>query len=131
MNISDYLRTALLNHALGVSPYAEPTTIWAGLFTTLPPTSGSAGTEVITGDYARVQVTWGAASTGVILNSVTLRFPTIGVTASNWGSILGLGLFDAPTTGNLLFFGGVSAPVSLSSGTSFSLSSGSLEVTLS
>lgn len=130
MNISDYLRTALLNHALGVATYVPPTTIYAALYL-VAPTSGGGGTEVTAGDYSRVTTSWDLASLGVIQNGIDLRFPSSGVTQANWGTVAALALHDAPTTGNLLWFGPLSANVTLSLGTDFVIAANLLTLTLS
>lgn len=130
MNISDYLRTALLNHAFDVATFVPPPAVWAALYT-VPPTSAGGGTEVTASDYVRVQTTWSLASLGSIQNSAVINFPNNGLTLSNWGVVNTLCLLDAPTTGNLLWFGPLSAPVQLQLGTSFELAIDGLTVTLS
>lgn len=130
MNISDYLRTALLNHTLGQGSYNPPTRVWAGLYT-ISPTSAGGGAEVSAPDYARVQTTWSVASLGQTSNSLDIRFPTTGLTSSNWGTITNLGLFDAPSAGNMLFYGPLSATVQLAMGTDFKISASGLTISLS
>lgn len=130
MNITDYLRTALLNHALGVATFTPPTTVWAGLFAALPSTSAGGGTEVSAADYLRVATTWNLAAVGSISNSLQIRFPASGLTQSSWGAALGLGLFDAPTSGNLLFYGPLSAQVTLSLGDEVSIGPSNLTIGL-
>lgn len=92
---------------------AAPATTYVGLFTTAPTTDASAsytGTEVSGGSYARVAITsssgWSAISGGStapsqISNAGVLTFPT---PTANWGTVLAVGLFDAATTGNLLWW---------------------------
>lgn len=130
MNISDFLRTALLNHALGVVTYTPPATVWGGLYTS-PPTSAGGGTEVISSDYARVATTWSVAALGRTTNSSAIRFPVSGVTLGNWGNVSSMGLFDAPTAGNLLFFGQLSATITLALGADFNVAASNLTITLS
>jgi len=91
---------------------AAPATTYVGLFTTAPTTDASAsytGTEVSGGAYARVAVTsstgWSAITGGStapsqISNAGIITFPTPTV---SWGTILAFGIFDAATTGNLLW----------------------------
>lgn len=129
MNISDFLRTALLNHALGVAPYTPPTTIWAALYIT-PPTSAGGGGEVSASGYARVTTSWEVASLGEIANLADIRFPASGVALANWGTVNTLGLFDAPTIGNLLFFGSLSAPVLVNLGDDFKVAASNLTIDL-
>jgi len=92
---------------------AAPATTYVGLFTTAPTTDASAsytGTEVSGGAYARVAVTsstgWSAITGGStapsqISNAGIITFPTPTV---SWGTILAVGIFDAATTGNLLWW---------------------------
>ena len=131
MNISDYLRTSLLNHSLGVVAFTMPTTVWAALYSSPPPTSAGGGTEVTAADYARVSTTWDTAAVGVISNATPIRFPSTGTTLSNWGTVLGVGLFASPTGGNLLFYGPLSAAVTLSAGSDFQLAASTLSITIS
>ena len=92
---------------------AAPVTTYVGLFTTAPTTDASAsytGTEVSGGAYARVAVTsssgWSAISGGStapsqISNAGVITFPTPTV---SWGTVLAVGIFDAATVGNLLWW---------------------------
>lgn len=127
MNISDYLRTALLNHSLNVATFVPPTTVWAALYTVAPTSSGG-GTEVSSPDYARVSTSWNTAALGGTTNALDIRFPASGVTLANWGTIVALGLRDASTGGNLLFFGPLSASVLLALGTDFRVAAGELAI---
>jgi hypothetical protein len=101
----------------GVTP---PTTnTYVGLFTTNPTTDATVsytGTEVTGGSYARVAVAnasgWSAISTvgslSQISNAGIITFPTPTV---SWGTIIGVGLFDAVTTGNLLWWSSITSQV--------------------
>ncbi len=97
---------------------AAPATTYVGLFTVLPTTDASAsytGTEVTGGSYARVAVTsstgWSAITGGStapsqISNAGIITFPTPTV---SWGTIVAVGIFDAATTGNLLWFNSITS----------------------
>lgn len=99
---------------------AAPTTTWVGLFTTAPTTDASAtftGTEVTGGSYARVAVTsssgWsaitgGSTSPSQISNAATITFPT---PTANWGTVVAIGIFDASTAGNLLWWASITSQV--------------------
>jgi len=91
---------------------AAPANTYVGLFTTAPTTDASAsytGTEVSGGSYARVAVassgwsaiTGGSTAPSQISNSGVITFPTPTV---SWGTVLAVGIFDASTTGNLLWW---------------------------
>lgn len=130
-NITDYLRNSLLNYAFGVASYAQPVTLYAGLFTILPTTNSDPGTEVSASGYQRVAATWSPASVGLISNGADVRFPATGTTTSNWGAILGVGLYDALINGNLLWYGPISASVSLLAGNFFQVATNDLTISLS
>ena len=101
-NISTYLANALLGHAFDYASYTMPAP-YLGLFTTTPTMpAGTGGVEVTGGSYARQSLTAGfaAPSAGSITNVSTVTFPT---PTASWGSVTGVGLFDASTSGNLLW----------------------------
>jgi hypothetical protein len=97
---------------------AAPATTYVGLFTTAPTTDASAsytGTEVTGGAYARVAVTsasgWSAITGGStapsqISNSGVITFPTPTV---SWGTVVAIGIFDAATNGNLLWWNNITS----------------------
>ena len=128
-NISTYLADKLLDHSLGTTAYTMPT-VWCALFTTDPTMpAGTGAVEVSGGSYARVQVSthMTAASAGSTDNSAILTWPT--ATAA-WGTILGLGLYDASTVGNLLAAGPLATSKVVGSGDTFSIPTSDLAVTL-
>lgn len=103
---SDYLENEMLDHVLGGGDYTRPATVYVALYTTAPTDAGG-GVEVSGGSYARKDVTnnatnWPAASSGSKSNGQDIVFAT--ATAS-WGTIVAFGIFDASTSGNLLYWG--------------------------
>ena len=103
-NKSNYLEDALLNHVLRNTSYTSPTTVYLALFT-VAPTDVGGGTEVSGGSYARQALTFAAPVSGSVSNSGAVTFPQ--ATAS-WGTIVAVGIFDAVTVGNLLYYGALS-----------------------
>lgn len=125
-HMSDFLENKLIDwflraQAIGVTGATAAggtglATAYVGLFTATPSDTGG-GTEVSGGSYARVAVTsslanWAgtqaAASTtassgtgGTTSNNASITFPA---PSGNWGAITSIGIFDASTTGNLLFW---------------------------
>jgi hypothetical protein len=122
---TDYLEDAILNHVLRNTAYTSPTTIYVALFTTLPADDGTGGVEVSGGSYARQVVTFAAPSSGAVANSGAVTFPT--ATAS-WGTVLGMGLFDAVSGGNLLYFGALVTSKTVDSGDQISFANAALSV---
>lgn len=101
--MSDYSAKKVLELLTGKTPFATPT-CYVALFTTMPTDAGTGGVEVTGGSYARVAVAglWNAASGSApsqISNASAIIFPT--ATAS-WGTVVGFGIYDALTSGNLI-----------------------------
>ena len=123
---SNYLENALINAVLRNTSYTSPTTVYVALFTSDPTDAGS-GTEVSGGSYARTSITFGAPSNGVTTSNADCTFPQ--ATAS-WGTVSHIGLYDAYTSGNLLFHTPLDTSKTIDSGDIFKIASGSLTVTL-
>ena len=124
--MSNYLENALINATLRNTSYTSPTTVYVGLYTS-DPGEGNTGTEVSGGSYARTAVTFGAPSNGVSTNSASVTFPTA---TGTWGTVTHVGILDALTSGNLLYFTPLDASKSIASGDVFTISTGNLSVTL-
>jgi hypothetical protein len=108
--ISEHLANLLLDHCFGADAYTPETTVYAALFTSAPTASGG-GTEVTGGSYARVPITnnltnWPAASGQIKRNGTAITFPTPSADWAPSGTpVIGAGLFDAASSGNLLIYG--------------------------
>lgn len=110
--MSDYLEAALLDHVFNADTLTAPD-VWIALHTADPTDVGS-GTEVSGGSYARARVYPNAGGTPEFAQAVTdgigkmvtnaddVTFPT--ATAS-WGTVTHVALWDAVTSGNLLYHG--------------------------
>lgn len=124
--LSNYLENALINATLRNTSYTSPSTVYVGLFTTDPTDAGS-GTEVSGGSYARESTTFAAPSNGSSSTNADVQF--VQATA-NWGTITHFGIFDASTSGNLLYHGALTVSKTIDTGDVFKISSGNLTVTL-
>jgi len=124
--MSNYLENALINVTLRNTAYTSPTTVYVALFTS-DPTDAGTGTEVSGGSYARTAVTFGAPSNGVSTNSAAVEFPQCTV---DWGTVGWIGLYDALTTGNLLYHTPLDASKTVSVGDIFKIAIAGLSVTL-
>jgi len=125
--MSNYLENALINATLRNTSYTSPTTIYVALFTSDPTDAGS-GTEVSGGSYARTSVTFAAPSNGVSLSNADCTFPQC---TSTWGTVGWIGLYDALTSGNLLYHTPLDSAKTIETQDIFKISSGNLSVTLS
>lgn len=101
--------------------------VYVGLFT-VNPTDSTAGTEVSGGSYARVnsKTKWGTPSAGSVSTNADLVWPTA---SADWGTITGFAIFDAATTGNMMYWGALNASKVVSSGDTFSILATNLTIT--
>ena len=111
---STYLANAVVNHLLGGPEFPRPQALYAALYTAAPTIAGG-GTEVSGGGYSRASVdvsstTWPAAAAGSKSNAQRIGFPAA---TGSWGSVVAVGLLDAASGGNLLWFGLLPAPVTV------------------
>lgn len=132
--LSNYLENKIIDALLRGQAFSFPTSVYVGLFTVAPSDAGG-GTEVSGGGYARkIATADGAAgpmdltdwkstqndnlastgTTGQSTNSGAITFPA--PSGANWGSIVAFGVFDAPTGGNLLFYGNLGTPKTVNDG---------------
>lgn len=118
--LSNYLENKLLDWLLRGQTYTAPTTLYFGLMTVTPDDAGG-GTEVpFSGGYSRVGVAcslanfagtqgpgttdYSTGTSGITSNNIAIQF---GAPTANWGTIVAIGVYDAPTGGNLLLWGPV------------------------
>ena len=125
---SYYLQNQFLDWLLRAQSFSPPTTTYMALFT-VTPGDGGGGTEVSGGSYARVAITsslvnWagtqsagsttpssGTSGTTSNNNAVTFPAPT-----GNWGVVVAFGLFDAATSGNLIYWGPLTVSKTINNG---------------
>jgi hypothetical protein len=123
---SNYLEDALINGTLRATSYTAPTTVYVGLFTSDPTDAGS-GTEVSGNAYARQSATFAAPSNGASSTDADVQFPQA---TGTWGTVGWFGIFDALTTGNLMYHGALTVSKTIETGDVFKIASGNLTVTL-
>jgi hypothetical protein len=127
--MSDYLENKLIDFVFRGQTFTPPATLYIALFTTADNDAGNARVEVSGGSYARVAVTssmanWagtqGAGTTvasngtsGTTSNNgaITFASPT-----ANWGTVAGIGIFDALSGGNELWYGTLTTPKTVNNG---------------
>lgn len=122
---STFLETTLLNLTLRNTAYTPPPTTYLALYTTNP-TASDTGTEVTGGSYTRQSIAWVAPSGGSCVNSADVNFTGMPSITVNY-----VGIRDAPTGGNLLYYGTLAAAKTLNAGDTFTMSAGNLNTALS
>ena len=101
----NYLENAVLGHVTNVTALAVGTVVYSALFTVIT-SDASDGTEVPTDGYTRVATTFcvaGATTTGSVTNTGAVTYATCATAYT----VVGWGLFDKITAGNLLYWGTV------------------------
>jgi hypothetical protein len=124
--MSNYLENALINATLRATTFTSPATVYVSLHTADPTDDGS-GTEVSGGSYARKSATFASPSNGASSTSADVTFDQA---TGSWGTITHIGLWDASTSGNLLYHTALTASKAIATGDIFKIASGSLTVTL-
>ena len=124
--MSNYLEDALINATLRATTFTSPAAVYVSLHTA-DPTDAGTGTEVSGGSYARQSATFGAPSNGASTTSADITFPQA---TGSWGTVSHIGIWDALTTGNLLYHTQLDASKTIDVGDIFEIASGSLTVTL-
>jgi hypothetical protein len=132
---SQVVENARLNWLKGTTYTAAPATVYIALFTTAPTDdAGASAVEVSGGSYARASITtstgWstisGAPSApGQISNSGVITFAT---PSASWGTVLAIGIYDAVSAGNLLYWNTITSQA-IGSGVVASFAIGALIVT--
>lgn len=124
-------RTLSLRYGDNSPAYARPATVYVGLFTSMP-TVSTGGTEVTGGSYARVALTNDGtnfpdpSTPGVTQNGVAITFAQA---TAGWGTVVGVGIFDALTTGNLLDFQALTTPKTVQNGDTPQFAIGQITIT--
>jgi hypothetical protein len=139
--MSDYLENKLVDQLFRGQSAPTTTTLYVGLLTAAPSDTGG-GTEVSGGSYARVAVTsslanWAgtqaAASTvassgtgGQTSNNAAITFTT---PTASWGTVTHFGIYDAASSGNLMFWGALTISKTINQADTVTFPAASLSVT--
>jgi len=119
----------MLDHIFGGGDFTRPASLFIALYT-VAPTDAGGGVEVSGGAYARAEAVnnpsnWPAAALGSKQNGLPITFPTA---LSSWGEIVAFAIHDAPSGGNLLYWGAVSPAKVVGSGDTASFPAFDIEV---
>lgn len=126
--LSDYAEKLLLDWMMTDGAATRPTTWFIALYTAAPNDAGG-GTEVSTFGYARQAVAFAAATSG---DGTTSNTGSVSFTASggDWGAITHLAIFDASSSGNMLWHGPLAASRTINDTDTLTFAPGSINLTL-
>jgi hypothetical protein len=117
MAITNFLRKSLGDEAIAKVAYTMPAAVYLGLFRGSPGATGSLTDEVTGGSYARIEITskLGAfnLTTGLAVSTADITFAT---PTANWGVVTHIGVMDAATVGNVMFYETMPSPRNIISG---------------
>lgn len=136
---SDYLELEVLDHVLGkgLRDYTSPANIYVALFTAstgLETNSPSAEVSTTGTAYARVAVTFAAASGGSATTSGDVTFTA--ATGSGFGTVTHIAIVDHATNTtwgsnvNVLFYGQLTTSKQIDASDVFKITAGNLTVSL-
>ena len=123
--MSDYLELKFLDHFTGTASTSAPSAVYLGLATASLQDDAS-GTELTGNNYTRKAITFASASGGSIASNSAVEFNSA---TGSWGSVSHWGIFDASSSGNLLFHGSFTSAKTIASGDILKVASGSLTIT--
>jgi hypothetical protein len=138
---SDYLEGTVLAWLQGTAMPASPTNVYVGLFTALPADTGTSGspadgTEVTSSNgYARVAVAVPGDVSPIIANGTTQQFQVSNSVifpqaTGSWGTVVGYGVWDAASSGHLLWYDALTAPQAIGTNQTPSLAAGQIIISL-
>ena len=104
--LSTYAEGKVLGLLFGDTAYSIPATYYVAAFSAAP--GPGSNTELTGNAYARVAVTNNTTNFPVgsgsnpftLTNGTAIAFPT--ATTANWAPVVGIGIYDASTSGNLI-----------------------------
>jgi len=136
MSKSNYLENKLLDHALGTTAFTQPTNQYLALHTANPTDAGTASTELSNASeanrtgYSRATIDFNAASGGTATGpdgSNTIEF-TNSHASSSWTEVTHFGIWDASTSGNLLYYGALTTAKTIAAGDTLRFTAGSISI---
>lgn len=122
---TDYLENAMINAVLRNISFVSPVTVYVGLHTAQANPEASSVTEVVGGNYGRQAITFAAPSNGTSANSGDISFA---IATANWGTVVGGGIYDAASAGNLLYYGLLTVAKAVNTNDQFKFLAGSVTV---
>lgn len=126
MTTSYNLANQLVNATLGNITYTSPASVYASLYSTAP-TANTSGTELTGNGYSRQVTTFSSAANGISSSNVTVTFGPC--TGNNWPVVTAVGIVDASTSGNIMYFNTISGR-NIKVGDSLVFDTGNISVSL-
>lgn len=136
MSLSNFAEKKLLDHMNGAASWTMPAALYLALFTSNPDEDASGNEVDDTVDdtaYARQSITFAAATSGagtaVTSNTQTFAAVVYGSGAAAY-SVTHIAVFDALTSGNMISYTALAAPISRTVGKTLVFSTGDISTLL-
>jgi len=123
-SISDFLENELLDHIFNEA-YSNPGSVFLSLSTADPLDTGAGLAEPSGGNYARKEITFGAAASRSIAQNALITFP---LASGTWGTITHWGLHENAIVGTILGHGALTTAKWVVSGNTPSIADGAVQV---
>lgn len=121
-NLANKLADATLRN----TTYTSPAAVYAALYS-VAPTASTAGTELTGNGYSRQLTTFSAAANGAVSSNVAVTFGA--ASGNNWPTIVAVGIVDASTSGNIMYFNTISGR-NIKIGDSLTFDSGNIVINI-
>lgn len=122
MSISNYAENKILDHSLSVSSWTMPTGVYVSVHSASP---GETGANEIASTTRQGDTAFNSAASGATANTSAVTF-----TSMPSCTVTHIGIWDAATSGNFLWYGALSSSVACGSGDTFEIAAGDLDITL-
>lgn len=118
---STYSVNATLNAFLRNTVYTPSASVYVALFGGNP---ASGGTEATGGSYARQAITFSVPAGGSVSNSATITFTNMPIMTISY-----IAIYDASTSGNLLYYAAVTANKTTNAGDTVAIATTGISIT--
>jgi len=126
MSLTNAFETSTLQYLFTTGSVTRPTAWYLGLFTSDPTETGSAGTEVSGGGYARKAVTF-TVSGNLATNSGAIEWDAA---TSSFGTITHIAVLDAASGGNMIASNALTTSKAIATDDIIRVPAGDLDITL-
>lgn len=123
--MSDYLELKYLDHFTGTASTSSPSAVYLAL-ATASFNDDASGTELSGNNYSRKAITFSSASSGSITNNAAVEFDAA---TGSQGTITHFAIFDAASSGNMLFHGAFASGKAIATGDILKVAASSLTIT--
>ena len=122
--LTNFAQQKVLEQLLRGVAYTPPASVYTGHLTTLYDDGGAGGVQVTAGGSGRLATAFGAFASRRISNASDMLWTA----TADWGVVVGPGLWDAASGGNLLAQGPMSPNVNVRNGDPLRLLAGQLKI---